>query len=81
MSVTYAAEPGLSVEDYVAVLAETTMRAKRPLANRQRIAQMLAGANLIVGELNLDTIEEVRRTWQFFRDRRPDSYGILTEDR
>src|SRR6185312_17393821 len=36
---------------------------------------------LIVGELNLDTIEEVRRTWQFFRDRRPDSYGILTEDR
>ena len=48
MSVTYAAEPGLSVEDYVAVLAETTMRTKRPLANRQRIAQMLAGANLIV---------------------------------
>jgi hypothetical protein len=26
-------------------------------------------------------IEEVRRTWQFFRDRRPDSYDILTEDR
>jgi N-carbamoylputrescine amidase len=36
---------------------------------------------LIVGELDLDVIEEVRRTWQFFRDRRPDSYGILTEDR
>jgi N-carbamoylputrescine amidase len=36
---------------------------------------------LVVGELNLDLIEEVRRTWQFFRDRRPDSYGILTEDR
>jgi N-carbamoylputrescine amidase len=36
---------------------------------------------LIVGELDLDMIEEVRRTWQFFRDRRPDSYGILTEDR
>src|ERR1041385_2775478 len=36
---------------------------------------------LIVGELNLDMIEEVRRTWQFFRDRRPDSYGPLTEDR
>ena len=26
-------------------------------------------------ELDLDVIEEVRRTWQFFRDRRPDSYG------
>ncbi|HWU89885.1 MAG TPA: nitrilase-related carbon-nitrogen hydrolase [Kofleriaceae bacterium] len=36
---------------------------------------------LVVAELDLDVIEEVRRTWQFFRDRRPDSYGILTEDR
>jgi beta-ureidopropionase len=36
---------------------------------------------LIVGQLDLDVIEEVRRTWQFFRDRRPDSYGVLTEDR
>jgi beta-ureidopropionase len=36
---------------------------------------------LVVAELNLDVIEEVRRTWQFFRDRRPDSYEILTEDR
>ena len=35
---------------------------------------------LVVSELDLDVIEEVRRTWQFFRDRRPDSYGILTED-
>jgi beta-ureidopropionase len=36
---------------------------------------------LVVSELDLDVIEEVRRTWQFFRDRRPDSYGTLTEDR
>ncbi|NVB83657.1 MAG: acyltransferase [Kofleriaceae bacterium] len=36
---------------------------------------------LVVSELDLDMIEEVRRTWQFFRDRRPDSYEILTEDR
>jgi len=36
---------------------------------------------LVVSELNLDMIEEVRRTWQFFRDRRPDSYTDLTEDR
>jgi beta-ureidopropionase len=33
---------------------------------------------LVVAELNLDMIEEVRRTWQFFRDRRPDAYGDLT---
>src|SRR5690242_7130445 len=36
---------------------------------------------LVVRTLDMDMIEEVRRTWQFFRDRRPDSYGILTEDR
>ncbi len=35
---------------------------------------------LVVASLDLDMIEEVRRTWQFFRDRRPDSYGPLTED-
>ncbi|MEM9079248.1 MAG: nitrilase-related carbon-nitrogen hydrolase [Verrucomicrobiota bacterium] len=32
---------------------------------------------LIVADLNLDEIREVRDTWQFFRDRRPDSYGDL----
>jgi beta-ureidopropionase len=35
---------------------------------------------LIVASLDLDMIEDVRRTWQFFRDRRPDSYRPLTED-
>lgn len=35
---------------------------------------------LIVASLDLDMIEEVRRTWQFFRDRRPDAYGALVED-
>ncbi len=29
---------------------------------------------LITAEMNLDLIEEVRRTWQFYRDRRPDTY-------
>ncbi len=31
-------------------------------------------------DLDLDLIDEVRRTWQFFRDRRPDAYGPLVED-
>jgi N-carbamoylputrescine amidase len=35
---------------------------------------------LLVATLDLDMIEEVRRTWQFFRDRRPDAYGPLVED-
>jgi beta-ureidopropionase len=29
---------------------------------------------LVVAEMDLDRIEEVRRTWQFYRDRRPDTY-------
>jgi beta-ureidopropionase len=33
---------------------------------------------VVVAELDLDMIEEVRRTWQFFRDRRPETYGPLT---
>jgi beta-ureidopropionase len=35
---------------------------------------------LVVASLDLDMIEEVRRTWQFFRDRRPESYRALVED-
>jgi N-carbamoylputrescine amidase len=35
---------------------------------------------VVIAELDLDLIEEVRRTWQFFRDRRPDAYGPLVED-
>ena len=35
---------------------------------------------LVVADLNLDEIEEVRQVWQFFRDRRPETYGRLVED-
>ncbi len=34
---------------------------------------------LVVATCDLDLIEEVRRTWQFFRDRRPETYGGLVE--
>src|SRR5256714_125917 len=32
---------------------------------------------VVVADLDLDMIGEVRKTWQFFRDRRPDSYEPL----
>jgi beta-ureidopropionase len=32
---------------------------------------------VLTADLNLDEIADVRRTWQFFRDRRPDLYGPL----
>ncbi len=34
---------------------------------------------LVVSEMNLDMIEEVRRTWQFYRDRRPDTYDDMVK--
>ena len=34
---------------------------------------------VIVNEMDFDMIREVRNTWQFFRDRRPEAYGRLTE--
>ncbi len=33
---------------------------------------------VVVADLDLDMIAEVSKVWQFFRDRRPDSYGPLT---
>jgi N-carbamoylputrescine amidase len=36
---------------------------------------------LVTSTVDLDMIEEVRRTWQFFRDRRPDAYGDLVADK
>ena len=35
---------------------------------------------LIVADLDMDKIREVRNTWQFFRDRRPDAYGEIVAD-
>jgi beta-ureidopropionase len=35
---------------------------------------------LVVADLNLDMIQEVRNTWQFFRDRRPNTYGPICAD-
>jgi N-carbamoylputrescine amidase len=34
---------------------------------------------LIVADLNLNEIQEVRQVWQFFRDRRPETYGDLVK--
>jgi beta-ureidopropionase len=34
---------------------------------------------LIIRDLDLDLIQEVRQTWQFYRDRRPDLYGRLVD--
>jgi beta-ureidopropionase len=35
--------------------------------------------DVVVGDLDLDMIREVRNTWQFYRDRRPECYGEICE--
>jgi beta-ureidopropionase len=34
---------------------------------------------LLIHDMNFDMIREARNVWQFFRDRRPETYGSLTE--
>ena len=37
------------------------------------------GDELVVADLDLSVIDEVRNTWQFYRDRRPDAYDEIFE--
>lgn len=39
-----------------------------------------SGDAIVVADLNFDMIRDVRNTWQFYRDRRPDSYDAITAD-
>ncbi len=33
---------------------------------------------IVIADMDFDMIREVRNTWQFFRDRRPETYGAIT---
>ncbi len=35
-------------------------------------------SEVVIGDADLDMVREVRNTWQFYRDRRPETYGGLT---
>ena len=37
------------------------------------------GDELVIADLDMDMVREVRDLWQFFRDRRPEMYGDLTD--
>jgi len=34
--------------------------------------------DIVVADIDMDLIREVRNTWQFYRDRRPETYGAIT---
>jgi hypothetical protein len=44
----------------------------------EMIAQAGPDEEVLMIECDLDLITQRRRAWQFYRDRRPDTYGILT---
>lgn len=46
--IVYACDPGLTVDEYIDVVGNSTLGPTRPLADRARIAAMIAGAQLIV---------------------------------
>lgn len=48
MAIIYARENALPVDDYVAVVGNSALGASRPLADRERIAAMIAAADLVV---------------------------------
>ena len=35
--------------------------------------------DIVIADLDLDMIREVRNTWQFYRDRRPETYGAIVQ--
>ena len=35
---------------------------------------------LVIADLDLGQIDEVRKVWQFYRDRRPEAYNELVEE-
>ena len=37
------------------------------------------GEEIVVRDLDMGMLEEVRHLWQFYRDRRPDTYGPLAQ--
>ena len=61
--------------DESAVPAELTDRLMLTLAN-ESVATLREG---IVADADLDVIQEVRDVWQFYRDRRPESYGAIVQ--
>lgn len=47
-TVAYAREAALPVDDYVDVVGHSALGAARPIGDRERVAEMIAGADLIV---------------------------------
>ena len=65
-----SSRPGRSASSTARATSATRAARSWPQAPRDKDA-------VVVADLDLDMIEEVRAVWQFYRDRRPDAYGPL----
>ena len=48
MAVVYAREAAVPIDDYIEVVGNSTLGPTRPINDRDRVAEMIAGADLIV---------------------------------
>ncbi len=48
MTITFAQETGLTAEEYIACVGQTTLGASRPLASAERVQDMLDESDLVV---------------------------------
>ena len=46
--IVYARDSALSVDEYIDVVGNSDLGATRPIADRERVARMIAGSNLVV---------------------------------
>lgn len=56
MSITYALEPDVDVDEFISLLERSTLAARRPMASRQRLDAMLRHADVIVAARNEDRL-------------------------
>jgi Predicted acetyltransferase len=61
MTISYEVNKPISADQFIALLEETTLGARRPLADRARIEKMLREANLIVTAWDSERLVGVAR--------------------
>jgi len=62
MGIEYRKVDALNAESFIAVLISSGLAERRPVTDRERIARMLAGSNLIIVAYDGDTLVGVARS-------------------
>ena len=65
---------------FASIMRSDSLRLPRPPRGRILSQASRDKDEVVTAECDLRMIAEVRAQWQFYRDRRPDLYGPLTND-